>query len=413
MRKVSIALRRLGVDDYPSLTQGEVRALKRQKDSFATDLDDFLQEMLMEDQETAEEAPPPGSNGDSGSVDADCPQPGLQVDSEGEPQREVASPPSPGEVPDHEAQEQSASESTVVSESYSSSTDEPGHLRLYSRRANEDGFSVTFKLKSNGGGRDTGELTVYSHASETQLSGLDGSLDSAFAVPMPAASRITLGSGDRSRGWEQLTLKGPPEIFCHDEAEETTEPVPKIPVPDEEPGSLWAVPLEIFAEANTRIAFTNSVDLPTVVRVYLLDRKGNKLAGTLDPKLNPLPPGAQVVESIDRFFPELTGLTEFYGTIVVRVEQERQIWAMGVIGDDPENLTIRRALNMNVDLEGIKAKMSRELEEIAARELVLQQQMSHLEVVLQLAGTNGDSAGGRESNQSPAQQEENSSDESA
>jgi hypothetical protein len=73
---------------------------------------------------------------------------------------------------------------------------------------------------------------------------------------------------------------------------------------------------------------------------------------------------------------------------------------MGVIGDEPQDFTIRRALNMNVDLDGIKAKMAKELEEIAAREVTLQQQMSHLEAVLQLAGSNGDSAVMSDSTQS-------------
>jgi len=114
------------------------------------------------------------------------------------------------------------------------------------------------------------------------------------------------------------------------------------------------------------------------------------LAGTLDPKLNPLEPGLQVVKPIDRFFPELIGLTEFYGTVVVRVEREGHVWAMGVIGDDPEKLTIRRALNMNVDLEGLKTKMAKELEAILAKEASLQEQISHLDAVLSLASGNGD-----------------------
>jgi hypothetical protein len=139
------------------------------------------------------------------------------------------------------------------------------------------------------------------------------------------------------------------------------------------------------------LALTNATDQPFVVKLYLLDGKGNRLAGTLDPKLNPLPPNWQVLESVDRYFPELIGLAEFYGTIVVRVEREGQIWAMGVIGDEPESLTIRRALNMNIDLEGLKAKMAKELEAIAAREATLQEQMVHLEAVLCLADGNGDS----------------------
>jgi hypothetical protein len=247
-------------------------------------------------------------------------------------------------------------------------------------------------LNGNGGGPNNGELTVYSHTSQRQLSGLGDSQDSAFSVTVPAASQLTLGPDKKTKGWEHLTLKGSPEVFSSEDVVEE-EDVPVIPVPDEAPGSLWAVPLEVFAKTQTRLALTNSTDKPAVVRVYLLDRKGNRLAGTLDPNLNPLSPGQQVVKSVDQFFPELIGLTEFFGTIVVKAERELPIWAMGVIGDQTENPTIRRALNMNVDLDGIKLKMTKELEEIAAREAALQKQMAHLEAVLQLTGNNGDFAG--------------------
>ena len=45
---------------------------------------------------------------------------------------------------------------------------------------------------------------------------------------------------------------------------------------------------------------------------------------------------------------------------------------------------------MNVDLEGLKEKMAKELEEITVREAALQQQMAHLDAVLNLASGNGD-----------------------
>jgi hypothetical protein len=210
---------------------------------------------------------------------------------------------------------------------------------------------------------------------------------------VPASGFVRLGPDKSVKGWEHLTLKGSPEVFSSEDTDEKEEPKPRIPVPDEAPASLWAVPLEVFSKTQTKLALTNSTDQPAVVRIYLLDRKGNRLAGTLDPKLNPLQPGDQVVEPVDRFFPELIGLAEFFGTIVVRVERERPIWAMGVIGNDSEDFTVRRGLNMNVDLDGIKAKMAKELEEIAAREVTLQKQMSHLEAVLSLAGGNGDFKG--------------------
>ena len=234
----------------------------------------------------------------------------------------------------------------------------------------------------------SGELRVYSHTSEAQLSGLGDSPDSVFAVGVPAASSVRLGPNGTSKGWEHLNLKGPGDES--DDVQEEEESLPRLPVPDGVPGSLWAVPVELFAKTRTRIAFTNATDQPVVVQLYLLDGKGNKIAGTLNQKLNPLPPQQQVLNLVDRYFPELTGLAEFYGTIVVRAEREGHIWAMGVIGDDPENLTIRRALNMNVDLEGLKEKMAKELEEITVREAALQQQMAHLDAVLNLASGNGD-----------------------
>jgi hypothetical protein len=166
---------------------------------------------------------------------------------------------------------------------------------------------------------------------------------------------------------------------------------PMVPVPDEDPAALWAIPVELVSRQKDSLALTNATDQAVVVKLYLLDADGHKLAAVLDPKLNPLLPGRQVLEGVDRFFPELIGLADFRGTIIARAEDEQQIWAMGVTGEELESLIIRRALNMNVDLEGLKAKMSQELQEINEREVALKEQMAHLDAVLSLAGGNGDS----------------------
>jgi hypothetical protein len=373
MRKVSIALRRLGSDELPNLTRAEKRALQRETDSWSEDLDLFLQDM----QEVDEELPQSEFCSDSSSTAE------LTVEStsgRAESTEEHAIQPEQDDM-------QPRSQSFEVADDVPVPLDEDGQVTLYSRREAQEGLSVTFKLKRNGNGPNNGELTVYSHSSEAQLSGLGESADSAFAVGVPASSSIRLGSDTLSDGWEHLTLKGPgvPE---EDSVEES--PLPLLPVPDEIPGSLWAVPVELIAKTKNGLALINASDEPVVVELYLLNRKGHRLAGTLDPKLNPLEPGRQVLKPVDRFFPELVGLTEFYGTVVVRVEREGHIWAMGVIGDDPEKLTIRRALNMNVDLEGLKTKMTKELEAISAKEASLQEQMSHLDAVLSLASGNGD-----------------------
>jgi len=375
MRKVSIALRKLGSDELPNLTRAEKRALQRETDSWSEDLDLFLKDMEEVDEEWPEQESHFDSNG------------GEELTAESTWDRAEKVVPEKFIIPPDQDNMQPKSQDFKVADEPPAALDEAGQVTLYSRREAQDGFSVTFKLKRNGDGPNNGELTVYSHSSEAQLSGLGQPAESSFAAVVPASSSIRLGSGKLSDGWEHLTLKGPgvPE---EDSAEES--PPPMLPVPDEIPGSLWAVPVELLAKTKNGLALINASDEPVVVELYLLNRKGHRLAGTLDPKLNPLEPGLQVVKPIDRFFPELIGLTEFYGTVVVRVEREGHVWAMGVIGDDPEKLTIRRALNMNVDLEGLKTKMAKELEAILAKEASLQEQMSHLDAVLSLASGNGD-----------------------
>lgn len=365
MRKVSIALRRMGGSDFPNMTRAEKRAMQREPEPWSEDLDDFLKDMQ--------------------GVDGELPEFDGQSDVSNAPTSQESERGLDEEV-EHKEPPENVSRKP---EEIAPPIDELGEVVLYSRRESQDGFSATFKLKGNGGEPNGGELRVYSHTSEAQLSGLGTSPDTAFAVGVPAASSVRLGPNGTSKGWDHLSLRGPGNES--DDLQEEEESLPRLPVPEGVPGSLWAVPVELFAKTQTRIAFTSASDEPVVVQLYLLDGTGNKIAGTLNQKLNPLPPQQQVLDMVDKYFPELAGLAEFYGTIVVRVEQEGQIWAMGVIGDDPENLTIRRALNMNVDLEGLKEKMAKELEEISVREAALQQQMAHLDAVLNLASGNGDS----------------------
>jgi hypothetical protein len=380
MRKVSIALRRLGASEFPSLTRGELRALRRETEPESNDLDLFLKDMQAVDWEASKEDPQAEAEGDEVSP---------SVASEDKADTHPTGPTDDSEVVVRNSEGQIISDEDLQV----SKDEEPGDIILHSREEVKEGLSVTFKLTGNGNESKAGELTIYSHISETQLSGLGDSQDSAFAVEVPPDSFVNLGPGDDSRGWESLRINGLAEVPSAETSPSQDEPAPVIPVPENElPGSLWAIPIEILPKTSTKLALTNALDQPVVVRLYLLDSTGNKLAGILDSKLNPLLPGRQVLGSMDRFFPELTGLTEFYGTIVARVERNKEVWAMGVIGEDPDRFTIRRALNMNVDLEGLKAKMAQELEEITVRETTLQEQMQHLEAVLHLASGNGDPA---------------------
>jgi len=387
MRKVSIALRRLGLSEVPSLTRAELRALRRETDSPADDdLEDFLHEMFEADQDSAQdESDSPGKpydereqEAESGkSIDASASFPGpLEIDWDEEEEEEVDQ--GIGETPGSNDSEPVEDPPPAVSVS--------DEMILFSRREAQDGFSVTFKLNGNGTRVNAGELTVYSHTSESQLQDLEDSNGSPFSLSVPLSSSVRLGPGRTSTGWEQLCLKGSAEVCVTDAPREKKEPRPIIPVPDQAPGALWAVPLEVFAKAPMGLALTNAGDQSAIVRLFLLDGKGNKLADGLDPKLNPLPPHQQVWESVDRFFPQLTGFAEFYGTVVVKVERGGPVWAMGIVGDAPESLMVRRALNMNVDLEGLKVKMAEELAEIEEREAALHEQMLHLEAVLRLTG---------------------------
>jgi hypothetical protein len=263
-------------------------------------------------------------------------------------------------------------------------------LSLYSRQdSREEGFSATFKLSGNGNGAQSGELTVYTHKSEQQLSGLGAGQDQAYAFALPAYSSVRLGPDGKNGGWEKLSLRMPADLLWDEGEDEVIAPM--VPVPDEDPATLWAIPVELVSRQKDSLVLTNATEQAVVVKLYLLDAEGHKLAAVLDPKLNPLLPGRQVLEGVDRFFPELIGLADFRGTIIARAEEDQQIWAMGVTGEELESLIIRRALNMNVDLEGLKVKMSQELEEIATREVALKEQMAHLDAVLQLAGGNGNS----------------------
>ncbi|MGW8181013.1 MAG: hypothetical protein ACWGQW_19960 [bacterium] len=397
MRKVSIALRRMGGSDFPNMTRAEKRAMQREPDPLSDDLDDFLKDMQKVDEKSPDSDSLSESNGGTELFQGSDVAGRFQVQSPTSKSVSLGDlgsedvPPSPSGYESGPGSNED-SQPTVIEMTRDAPPpiDELGEVVLYSRRESEDGFSATFKLKRNGGEASNGELRVYSHTSEAQLSGLGDSPDSVFAVGVPAASSVRLGPNGTSKGWEHLSLKGPDDGTDSDDLRGEEESLPRLPVPDGVPGSLWAVPVELFAATRTRIAFTNATDQPLVVQLYLLDAKGNKIAGTFNQKLNPLPPHQQVLDLVDRYFPELKGLAEFYGTIVVRVEREGHIWAMGVIGDDPENLTIRRALNMNVDLEGLKDKMAKELEEISVREAALQEQMAHLDAVLNLAAGNGD-----------------------
>lgn len=384
MRKVSIALRRLGAAEFPSLTRGELRALKREVDPASNELDLFLRDMQAVDREASAEELQEGLEGSAG--------PSSGVSTETHEERKPG--PSRTEPADDSEMARPDSRGPAVSdESLPLSAAGPGEIVLHSRQEAKEGLSVTFKLTGNGNESKAGELTVYSHISEAQLSGLGDSQDSAFAMDVQSAASVRLGPGEDSKGWESLRINGLADVSPAKTIPSQEEPVPVVPVPEDEiPGSLWAIPVELFPKVSAKLALTNPSDQPVVARLYLLDARGNKLAGTLDSKLNPLLPGRQVLESPDRFFPELMGLVEFYGTIVVKVDRNKEILAMGVIGDDPERFTLRRALNMNVDLEGLKVKMAQELEEITTRETTLQEQMLHLEAVLNLAGGNGDPA---------------------
>jgi hypothetical protein len=253
----------------------------------------------------------------------------------------------------------------------------------------DEGFSATFQLSSLPESKVSAQLKVYSHGTGLDTSSGDARADGVLSVGLPGNGSIRVtpdSSGDSLDNRILLALDSAAGELTADEHPEADEYDFMPNILQDEPSTRLATPIEICSSFRTTLVCGNPTESPVMVRLYLIDDNGKKMDSLSDPRLNPLPPNRQIALGAEEIFGTLGKKESFRGSIVSEVMGEGLIQSVGLDCTESGSSLFRRALNMNIDLEGLKTDIAQELGELVKREEHLKEQMLHLEAVLRFVG---------------------------
>ncbi|MBI4456920.1 MAG: hypothetical protein HY644_13625 [Acidobacteria bacterium] len=203
--------------------------------------------------------------------------------------------------------------------------------------ADGGGFSTTFTFINTGNSAISGILALLNQDGTPRTLRLNGVANSLFSVTVPGNGgtvRLTSANeGAAQAGWAyfespSINVQGVAtfDLRAANGALITSASVLAV-------GGIpkGGIPVNVTSPSINTGAAIAALGQAVVVRLHLINETGVEVASVVDPRLNPLGPNRQVSAFANEYFPSVSGINNFRGSLVVEVVGAGQVAVTGLL----------------------------------------------------------------------------------
>lgn len=197
--------------------------------------------------------------------------------------------------------------------------------------ADGGGISTAFTLINTGNSAVTGILTLLNQNGSPRSLRLNGNLASSFMVTVPGGGgTLRLGSANEGppvAGWgyfesDSINVQG---VATFNLRSGNGTLITSTGVLGSGGIRKAGLPVEVDGSTINTGAAIAALGQEVTVLLYLIDEDGLEVASVLDPRLNPLPANNQIAVFVNELFPDVPGIDNFRGSLVVEVQGTGQV----------------------------------------------------------------------------------------
>jgi hypothetical protein len=160
---------------------------------------------------------------------------------------------------------------------------------------------------------------------------------SQFDVNLPPQGLVRLSTGrvgNNGHEWALITLDEEAHAYATFDLQAGRNLRSTAAVFTKSPSRKSSIPVRTSPFEDHGLVVANPTERPVVVKLTLVDEKGNEVITGMSHEMDPLPPGKQVAIFAKSAFSKVPGINSFSGRMIAEVVGEGLIWTAGLNQND-------------------------------------------------------------------------------